>query len=58
MEFNATEVMARLGIKKIERVCGRYVVLLDDGRIGIGGTAEEAHKRASHKAAENVRRAA
>lgn len=42
MEFNATEVMPALGIKKIERVLHRWLVVLDDGRNGVGSDAAEA----------------
>jgi hypothetical protein len=58
MEFNATEVMTLLGIKKIERVVNRWVVLLDDGRIGIGDDAGKALKAAQRKNAANVLRVA
>lgn len=58
MDFNATEVMSTFGIRKIERVCGRFVVLLDDGRIGFGTTAGDALSEAQLPGAENVRRAA
>ena len=58
MEFNATEVMTRLGIKKIERVAGRFSVLLDDGRIGVGDDAAQALARAQDADAFNTRRAA
>ena len=54
MDFDLTAIMERDGIKKIERVAGRYVVLLMDGRIGIGGTVGEALTKANRAGAENV----
>jgi hypothetical protein len=54
MEFNATEVMPALGIKKIERVLHRWLVVLDDGRLGIGDDAAEAFKKAQRRNAVNV----
>lgn len=55
MEFNATEVMSELGIKKIERVLHRWLVVLDDGRTGVGGNAAEALAKATEQDAIPVR---
>lgn len=56
--FNATEVMPQLGIRKIERVAGRWSVVLDDGSIGVGDDAAHALAKAKEAGAVNVLRAA
>lgn len=58
-DANFTRLFLRHDIEKIERqVAGRFVVVLQDGRIGIAQSIAEALARAEAPDAENVRRAA
>lgn len=53
-DINLTRLMLRNDIQKVERNAGRFVVLLQDGRIGVGGTVGEALEKAQDPDAENV----
>ncbi|MCW1431368.1 hypothetical protein [Novosphingobium sp. JCM 18896] len=58
MNFDLTAALEREGIKKIERTAGRILVVLMDGRAGVGGTVSEALAKAQQPNAFNVARAA
>lgn len=58
MPFDLTSMLEREGIRKIERTAGRILVVLMDGRAGVGGTVAEALGKAQQPEAFNVRRAA
>lgn len=53
-DVNLTRLMLRNDIQKVERNAGRFVVLLQDGRLGIGGTVGEALEKAHAPDASNV----
>lgn len=58
-DIDLTAIMEREGIRKIERLLvGKCVVLLDDGRLGIGATVGEALAKAKAPDAENILRLA
>ena len=57
-DIDLTAIMQREGIDKIERYPGRYSVVLNDGRLGIGKTVGEALAKAKAPDADNVRRLA
>jgi ABC-type thiamine transport system ATPase subunit len=53
-DLNLTRLMLSNDVQKVERNAGRFVVLLQDGRIGVGGTVGEALEKAQAPNAENV----
>lgn len=54
---NVTAIMQTLGIKKFEWTAGRFLVVMLDGRAGVGGNVGEAFDKASEPNAFNVRKA-
>lgn len=57
-DFNLTRLMLRSDIEKIERTAGRFTVLLQDGRFGVGGSVGEALEHAQAPDAVNIRKIA
>jgi hypothetical protein len=58
-DFNLTRLFLRNDIEAVKRhVAGRFSVLLQDGRFGIGASVGEALEKAQAPDAENIRKVA